>query len=137
MRRQELGIEHTVAAVPQPRDQMHEGDLARIGDAAEHALAEKGAAERDTVEPADQFALVPALDAVRRAAVEEAGVELQDLVIDPGIGPLVARFGAAGHHSFKCGGAAGRGQVLPNGSALPGRRVRPWQLYVAGPCRSY
>src|SRR5205814_4140860 len=89
MRRQELSIEHTVAAVPQPRDQMHEGDLARIGDAAEHALAEKGAAERDTVEPADQFDLVTALDAVRSAALEAAGVELQDHVNDPGIGRIV------------------------------------------------
>src|SRR5438876_9714363 len=49
MRRQELRVEQAVSAEPEPDHQMHEGDLARIDGAAEHALSEKGGAQRDAV----------------------------------------------------------------------------------------
>src|SRR3954452_15377892 len=68
MRRHELRVEEKIAAEPQARDEMNQRDLAGIADPAEHALAEKRRAERYPVQPADQFAVVPAFDAVRRAA---------------------------------------------------------------------
>ena len=49
MRCQELRIEEAVAAEPQPGSQMHESDLARVGDPAEHAFAEKRRPDRDAV----------------------------------------------------------------------------------------
>jgi len=49
MRRQELRVEEAVAAVPQPGCQMHEGDLARVGDPAEHAFTEERRTDRDAV----------------------------------------------------------------------------------------
>src|SRR5258705_17257 len=70
MRRQELGIEQSVAAEPQGRHEMDERHLAGGGNPAEHALAEEGGAERHAVEAADELALMPAFDAVRRAALE-------------------------------------------------------------------
>src|ERR1051326_7128213 len=114
---------------------MYERDLARIGDAAEHALAEKGAAERDPIETADQFTVMPALDAVRGAPLEEAGIELQDLVIDPGVGPLVARFGATVHDGLERGVAADREQILPNDSAQAARHVERIERDDAPPLR--
>ena len=49
MRGQELGVEQTIAAEPQPRDQMDQGHLARVGLAAEHAFAEERRTDRDAV----------------------------------------------------------------------------------------
>src|SRR5579864_7504501 len=95
MRCQELGVEQAIAAAAQPRDEMGERDLARIANSAEHALAEKGGAERDAVEPADQLVPLPAFDAVRGAALEKSGVEPHDLVVDPGPRAGFARLGAA------------------------------------------
>jgi hypothetical protein len=49
VRGQKLSVEEKIAAEPQARSQMHEGNLARVGRAAEHAFAEKGGADRDAV----------------------------------------------------------------------------------------
>jgi len=49
MRRQELGVEQAVAAEAQPGGEVNEGHLARLTLTAEHAFAEKGRADRDTV----------------------------------------------------------------------------------------
>ena len=70
VRCQELGVEQAIAAKPQAGDEMDERDLAGVGHAAEHALAEERGAERDAVEAADKFPVVPAFDAVRRALRE-------------------------------------------------------------------
>ena len=51
MRRDELGVEQLEPTLAQPSDQMHEGDLAGVGLAAEHAFTEKRAAERHAIEP--------------------------------------------------------------------------------------
>src|SRR5258708_34799862 len=50
-----------------------------------HALAEEGAPEADAIEPADQVAVPPHLDAVAVTDVVQAGVEVADAFIDPGI----------------------------------------------------
>src|SRR5438552_7192992 len=101
MRRQKLRIEQPVTAKAQPRHEMDERHLAGVGDPAEHALAKERRAERNAVKAADQLALMPAFDAVRRAALEQPGIELQDLVVDPGVGSLVAGFGTAAHDPLK------------------------------------
>ena len=108
MRRHELRVEQPVTAEPQPRHEMNQRDLAGVADPAEHALAEKRRAERDPVQPADKLAVVPALDAVRRAAVEQRGVEAHDLLVDPGRRARFAGFGAAPHHRLESGVEAHR-----------------------------
>jgi hypothetical protein len=55
----ELGIEQREATALQARHQMHQGHLAGVGLAAEHALAEERPAERDAIEAADQLAIQP------------------------------------------------------------------------------
>src|SRR5690606_21571386 len=74
----DLGVEQAVAAVAQPRDQMHQRHLRGVPRPAEHALAEEGPAERDAVEPADQLLASPAFDAVGVAEVEQLAVEALD-----------------------------------------------------------
>src|SRR6202011_3369982 len=81
------------AAETQPGDQMNEGDLARLALAAEHAFAEKDRADRDTVQATHQHIVAPTFHAVRCTAGEECRVEADDLVVDPGVRPLLARFG--------------------------------------------
>ena len=95
---EELGIEQTEAAAAQALDQMHQGDLAGVGLAAEHAFAEEGAAEDHPVKPADQFALAPALHAMGRAALVQGNVEALDVPIDPGFPALRPGFGAGLDH---------------------------------------
>src|ERR1700738_5170699 len=85
MRGDELDVEQPEAAAPQARHEMDECDLARIGDAGGHALAEEDGADMDAVEAADQTVVDPDLDAMRCAAVEQCGIEGDDLVIDPGL----------------------------------------------------
>ena len=68
----ELGVEQAEAAQHQAQHEMDQRHLAGVALAAEHALAEEGAAERDAVEPADQLAVAPALDAVGMAAARTA-----------------------------------------------------------------
>ena len=58
---------------------MDERDLAGVGLPREHALAEEGAAERDAVEPADQLAVAPGLDAVGVAADVQLAEDPGDL----------------------------------------------------------
>src|ERR1700730_8731803 len=85
---------------------MDERHLARIGDPAEHALAEERSAELDAVEPAGENAIGPAFDAMGRAAPEERGVEGDDLIVDPGLRPVGRRLGAAAHDGLECAVAA-------------------------------
>src|SRR3954469_4140173 len=94
MRRHELRVEQPVAAEPQARDEMNQRDLAGIADPAEHALAEKRSAERHPVQPADQLAVVPAFDSVRRAASEQRRIEAHNFLVDPGRRTGFAGFGA-------------------------------------------
>jgi hypothetical protein len=74
MRRQKLGIEQAETAEAEPRDEVNECYLARVGLAAEHAFAEEDRAERETVQPAHHLAVAPALDRVRGTPGEERRV---------------------------------------------------------------
>ena len=75
----ELAVEQPVAADPQPRHQPGERHLGRVAPGREHALAEEGGAEADSVEAAGELALVPAFDRMGVAAGVEEAVALLDV----------------------------------------------------------
>lgn len=77
---------------------MRERDLRCVACAADHRFAEKGAAERHAVKPADQIVAVPAFDAVRMAKTEQAVVARLDHRVDPCRRPVVGRLGAQRDH---------------------------------------
>src|ERR1700747_3682279 len=106
MRCQELGIEQAKAAEAQAGDQMDKGDLARVVLAAEHALAEEDRTERNTIQPASQLTVAPGLDRVGCAADIERPIKPHDLVVDPGVRPLLACLGAGADHVFESAVAA-------------------------------
>jgi len=143
VRRQKLGIEQAIATEPQADGQMHEGHFARVGHAAEHAFAEEGSADRDAVESADQHALSPCFDAMHCAAREESRIQPRDLVIDPGVGALFGRLGAAADHVLESAVAADLEILLPHDTTQAPRhverlerqdpaaaRINPEQLWV-------
>ena len=75
----ELGVQQGEAAEAQAGDEVDEGDLGGVAGAAEHALTKKGAAEDDTVEAADEAAVLPDLDAVGVAAGVQRGEQAFDV----------------------------------------------------------
>src|SRR5258708_2892332 len=103
--------------------EIDESHLAGIGSAAEHALAEESAAELHAVETADEDVAGPALDGMRRAALEKRGVERDDFVIDPGLPPVGGRLGAAAHHCLELAVAADGEAAAAHGAAQPARDV--------------
>ena len=83
-------------------------------------------AERHAVKPADQPAVQPAFDAVRRAALEQRGVEPHDLVVDPGVRAFLGGLGAAAHDLTESGVAADleAAAAAPRGAAGAARGTR-------------
>ena len=81
----ELAVEQPIAAHLEPRDEPGEGDLGGVAAEGKHALPEKGGAKRDSVEPADQLAILPALDAMGMAFPEQQIVAFLDIGVDPGL----------------------------------------------------
>ena len=55
-----------------------------------HRLAKKRAADRDAVKAAGQLAVLPGFDGMSVAELMKPGVTFDDLVVDPGLGPLRA-----------------------------------------------
>jgi len=82
---QELGVEQLESAELEARHQMDERNLAGVGLAREHALAEERAAQPHAVKPADQAAFAPAFERMGVVAGVQRGVEAQDFVVDPGL----------------------------------------------------
>jgi hypothetical protein len=111
----ELAIEQREAADPQSCDEMGERDLGGIGYAAEHALAEKGAAERDAIKPADQRAANltsrPDLDRMGMTVTMEDAVSLFDLRVDPGFRTSLGRFRAT-FDDTREGAIGGHGKAI-------------------------
>ena len=62
---------------------MHQRNLAGVTFAAEHAFAEERSADSNTVEPANELAIAPCLDAMNVAAVVQLSIEGDDVVVDP------------------------------------------------------
>jgi hypothetical protein len=102
---------------------MHEGDLAGIGDPAEHAFAKEGSTERDAVQPADQYPVVPGLDAVCRCAGEERRIKPHDLLVDPCIGALFGRLRTAADDVLESGINTDLKPALPHDATQPVRHV--------------
>src|ERR1700730_18958831 len=121
MRRQELRVEEAVAAEPQPGSQMHEGDLARVGYPAEHALAEKHRTDRDAVQAADQDAVLPRFDAMCGPAGEKRRIKPHDLVVDPRVRPLFGRLGAPADNFLEGAVAANLKAALAHHATQPMR----------------
>jgi len=90
----ELAIEQAEPACAQPRDEVRQRDLRCVGGAADHALAEERAAEREAVEPADELAAVPAFDRMREPHRVEGLEDAFDAVVDPRFGAARDAFGA-------------------------------------------
>jgi len=59
-----LGVEQFKSTRDQASHQVHERNLRGVSQAVKHALAEKGAAEIDTVESTHEVVVFPDLDAV-------------------------------------------------------------------------
>ena len=95
----ELAIEQGVMTDAEAGDEPGKRDLRRVGAAAEHRFAEKGAAQLDPVETAHQRAVVPAFDRVGMAG----GMEVARGLFDGGIDPRFAAIGAGGHDRVEGG----------------------------------
>src|SRR3546814_11413905 len=61
MLRRELCVQQHEAALAQGRHKIDQGDLAGVGRATQHAVAEEGAAQRIAVETADERYVRPAV----------------------------------------------------------------------------
>ena len=94
----------------EPRDQPRQRDLRRIASAAEHALAEKGAAELHAIDSADQVAAVPDFDRMGVARAVQREHRALDLGVDPGFVAL----GAADDHA---------GEIAVLGDCEPAERM--------------
>src|SRR5689334_15447573 len=76
-----LGVEQLESTGDQSRHQMHQRHFRSVADAVKHALAEKGAAETDAIEPAGEIAVLPDLDAVAMAELVQAEIEVADALL--------------------------------------------------------
>jgi len=118
---QELAVEQFESADLQARDQISERDLGRVIGAAEHALAEKGAAQPHAVEAADQLVARPGFDRMGIAAAMQLRISDLDIGIDPGVGAACGRLGTVRHHRAE--GAVDRHRITVRPDRL-GERVR-------------
>lgn len=90
----ELAVEQREPAEAQPRDQPRQRHFRRVARTRYHALAEKGAPQRQPVQPADQLFAVPDFDRMREAALVQRGEDAFDRPVDPGVGPILRRLRA-------------------------------------------
>src|SRR5262249_46477072 len=81
----ELRVQQTKTAKPQAGDEMDQRDLGSVGDEAEHAFAKKRAAERDTVQTADEIAIETAFHRMRVTEPVQFGEQRLDARVDPGV----------------------------------------------------
>ena len=86
----ELAVEKSEAAGTKPRDEPGQRHLRCIGRAAEHALPEECAAERDPVDSSNQPAVQPHLQRVGEALGIEGFHRILDGPVDPGLRPVRA-----------------------------------------------
>ena len=90
-----LAIDQADAVVAAQCDQGRERDLGGIGGMGKHGFAKHRPAECHAVQPADQFAMDPGLDAVGMACCMEPGIGLDHLRHDPGSRLALTLFGGA------------------------------------------
>lgn len=99
----ELAVEQGEPADPQPCHQPRQRDLRRVALPRHHAFAEKGAAEREAIEAADQPITIPAFDRMRITEPVERSEGGFDLPADPGFGAVGRPFGTEPNHGLKRG----------------------------------
>jgi hypothetical protein len=80
----ELRIEQAKPSMAEPSHKVDQRDLARACLIGKHALAEKGASERDAIESARKLTIEPSLHGMAIAHFEKFGVEFTDALVDPG-----------------------------------------------------
>lgn len=97
----ELAIQQDIAAPDEPRYQMHQADLAGVAGGGEHALSEERPPQGYAIQPANQPAFEPGLNAVSDAPAMQFAVETLDWAIDPGVGAS-RNLGAGFHHLGEC-----------------------------------
>src|SRR5690606_3061988 len=101
MRRGELCVEKNEASADQMLDQIGQADLGRIPLARKHALAEKGAPERDAVKSADKLAVMPRFDRVAMPDFEQFSVGFANWTIDPRARALAGAAGTTFDHAIE------------------------------------
>jgi len=67
--------------------QSEKRNLGRIPHVVKHRFAEKRPADRDAVEAAGQFVILPGFDRMGVTELVQARVTFNDLAVDPGLGP--------------------------------------------------
>jgi hypothetical protein len=97
MFRHELAVEQGEVAGLEPCYEPGERDFRGVAGAAEHALAEEGAAELYAVKAADELAALPDLDRVGVAGP----VQRQHRLFELGVDPCLLAFGAGCDHFSK------------------------------------
>ncbi len=90
----ELAVQQGEAAKAHPGRQPGQRHLRRVGPARHHAFAEKGPAQRHAIQPADQFLILPHLDAMGETDLMQVAIGPFDGMIDPGRWPVVRRLRA-------------------------------------------
>ena len=78
-----LAVDNRTASFLHCMGQMDEGQLRGTGHEREHALAEEGAPDVDTVETADQPLVLPHLDAGSKAQLMQSRVGGDDFLTKP------------------------------------------------------
>ncbi len=94
----ELAVEQRETADPHPRDEPGERHLRRVPRPRYHALAKKGAAEREAVQPADQLVADPAFDRMGMAHAVQGAERVLYLAADPGFRPIHRALGTEPDH---------------------------------------
>ena len=84
----ELRVAEHEPAGTKAGDEVDEGDLAGVGLAVKHRLAEEHRAECEPVEATDESLPIPDFDRVAEAAGEELAIEIAQGRIDPGRLPV-------------------------------------------------
>lgn len=87
VRRNPLGIEEGKAPFAQVLDQREQRDFGRIPHVVKHRFAEECATDRDAVKSARELSRLPGLHRVSVAELMQSGVTLDDLIVDPSLGP--------------------------------------------------
>src|ERR1700755_1189737 len=96
-----LRIEQFEATGDQPGHQMYQRYLGGVAVAVEHALAEESPPQTHAVKTADEIAVLPGLDAMAVAEPVQAGIEIANALVDPGVLAALGRRGTAVHHGLE------------------------------------
>ena len=120
----ELAVQEHIAADDQPGDEVRQRHLAGVPGGREHALAEESTAETDTVETADQNAVLAAFDTVGEASIMELAIKVANRIVDPGVRMARSRIGAGRDHRVEIGVGGDLVGIAADGSGQPLRQMK-------------